>query len=218
MTEFDGAVDKDKGPLGRGKNRREPVAPSRWVNPVLGVLGTLVLSGYLMTGYPSTPATTAPAPLSDERLAPAYNQEIGSLGRSGVAPDESTFLSMTDLMKTAFGAALALAWAVGGTWLGTRRARAANSLDEPADDMRTTAYPTHTAYNSQRAPTCQRMYDETRLVPQYLRSVEFPATKQDLMRLAKEHTDEGSALRRLDCIPDRRYSSLHDLISEIRID
>jgi hypothetical protein len=62
------------------------------------------------------------------------------------------------------------------------------------------------------------MYDETRLVPQYLRSAEFPATKQDLVRLAKEHIDEGSALRRLDCIPDRRYSSLHDLISEIRVD
>jgi Protein of unknown function (DUF2795) len=48
------------------------------------------------------------------------------------------------------------------------------------------------------------MYDENRLVPQYLRSADFPATKQDLVRLAKEHIDEGSALRRLDCIPDRR--------------
>jgi hypothetical protein len=125
---------------------------------------------------------------------------------------------MSDLLKPAFGAALGLAWAVGGAWLGMRRARAARSLDEPADHIRTTAYPTHATNNSLRAPTCQRMYDETRLVPQYLRSVDFPATKQDLVRLAKEHTDEGSALRRLDCIPDRRYSSLHDLISEIRVD
>jgi hypothetical protein len=62
------------------------------------------------------------------------------------------------------------------------------------------------------------MYDETRLVPQYLRSIEFPALKQDLLRLAREHTDEGQALRRLECIPDRRYSSLHDLITEIRCD
>jgi hypothetical protein len=62
------------------------------------------------------------------------------------------------------------------------------------------------------------MYDETRLVPQYVRSVEFPATKLDLVRLARVHTDEGQALRRLECIPDRRYCSLHDLITEIRVD
>jgi hypothetical protein len=161
MTEFDGAIDEDKDPLGRSKNPRDPVAPSRWVNPILGVLGTLVLSGYLMTGHPSTPTATLAAPLSDERLAPAYSQERGILSRSGVAPDESTFSSMTDLMKTAFGAALALTWAMGGAWLGMRRARAANSLDEPADDTRSTAYPPRTAHNSLRAPTCERMYDET---------------------------------------------------------
>jgi hypothetical protein len=62
------------------------------------------------------------------------------------------------------------------------------------------------------------MYDETRLVPHYIRRAEFPATKQDLLRLAEVHPDEGLALRRLECIPDRRYSSLHDLITEIRVD
>jgi Protein of unknown function (DUF2795) len=212
MTEFDGAVDEDKGPLPREKNLREPVAPGRWVNPILGVLGTLVLSAYLVTGHPSTPAATAPAPLSDERPAPAYSQESGSLTHSGAAQDKSTVSSMTDLLKTALGAALALAWAVGGAWLGMRRAQASNRLDGFS------AYPTQTAYNPLRAPTCERMYDETRLVPQYLRRVEFPATKHDLMRLAREHIDEGRTLHRLECIPDRCYSSLHDLITEIRID
>jgi Protein of unknown function (DUF2795) len=43
-------------------------------------------------------------------------------------------------------------------------------------------------------------------------------TKRDLVRLAKEHIGEGRTLRRLECIPDRPYSSLHDLISEIRVD
>jgi hypothetical protein len=211
MTEFDAAIDEDKGPLGRGKTPREP---GRWVNPALGVLGTLVLAGYLMTGYPSIPAATVPVPLSDERLAPAYSQATGILGHSTVSEDLS---SMTDLVKTAFGAALALAWAVGGAWLGVRRAGAANSGDGPTVDMRTT-YPTRAVYNSQRAPTCERMYDETRLVPQYVRRVEFPATKRDLVCLAKEHTDEGRTLHRLQCIPDRRYSNLHDLVTEIRID
>jgi hypothetical protein len=62
------------------------------------------------------------------------------------------------------------------------------------------------------------MYDETRLVPQYLRSAKFPAAKRDLMQLARVHPNEGSALHRLECIPDRRYSSLQDLLSEIRVD
>jgi hypothetical protein len=74
------------------------------------------------------------------------------------------------------------------------------------------------AYGSLRAPTCERMYDETHLVERYLQSAQFPAMKPYLVRLAREHTDEGQALRRLECIPDRRYSSLHDLITEIRCD
>jgi hypothetical protein len=62
------------------------------------------------------------------------------------------------------------------------------------------------------------MYDETRLVPYYLRGMEFPATKRDLVQLAKEHADESQALQRLERIPDRRYCSLHDLVGEIDVD
>ena len=212
MTEFDGAVDKDRGPLARAKDPHEPAAPGRWVNPILGVLGTLVLSGYLMTGLPPSPAATAPAPLSDQRPAPAYSQETDNIARSGVARDESTFSSTTDLLEAAFAAIAALAWAVGGSWLAMRRAQASNLLHGPE------AYPTQTAYDPLRAPTCERMYDATRLLPQYIRCVELPATKRDLVRLAREHIDEGGTLHRLECLPERRYSSLHDLITEIRID
>jgi hypothetical protein len=218
MTRFDETAEKDELRFRRGRCSRDAVGRGRWINPILGVLGTLVLGGYLMTGHPSTPAATALAPLSDERLAPAYSQETGSLGSSGVVRNESTSSSLTDLLKTAFGAALALAWAVGGAWLGMRRARAESLLDEPAAHMHTTSYSTQTVYGAPRAPTCQRMYDEARLVPHYLRRIEFPATKRDLLCLAREHPDEGRTLHRLEYIPDRRYSSLHDLITEIRID
>jgi len=111
-----------------------------------------VLSAYLMAGH-STPAS---------------------------ATDESSS-SMTDIPKAAVGAALALAWAVGGAWFGMRRARMRRPLDEPADHMRTPG----TAYDSLRAPTCERMYDETRLVPHYLRNAKFPTMKHDLVRLAR---------------------------------
>jgi hypothetical protein len=176
-----------------------------------------------MTGHP--PAATAPVAPSDELVAPpqapprlAFGEEIDSLSHSGVAQNESTYSSMTDLLKAAFGAAIALTWAAFGAWLGMRRARRSNPLDEPADDAPSANHPSRTPYDSLRAPTCERMYDETRLLPQYLRSAEFPAMKQDLLRLAREHADEGQALSRLECIPDRRYGSLHDLITEIRCD
>lgn len=191
MTKFDETIEEGERRFGRGRYPPDAAGPGRWINPLLGVLGALVLSGYLMTGQPFT---------------------------SAASTDEATFSSMTDLLKPAFGAAVALAWAVFGAWLGMRRARRSNLIDEPASDMHTTAYPTRTAYDSLRPPTCERMYDETRLVPQYLRRAQFPATKHDLVRLASEHTDEGQALRRLERIPDRGYSSLHDLITEIRVD
>ena len=186
MTKFNGFLEDGQSRFGLGKHPDSAAPPGRWVIPLLGILVALVLSAYLMAGHSSTPAS---------------------------ATDESSS-SMTDILKAAVGAALALAWAVGGAWFGMRRARMRRPLDEPADHMRTPG----TAYDSLRAPTCERMYDETRLVPHFLRNAKFPTMKHDLVRLAREHTDEGQALRRLEYIPDRCYTSLHDLINEIRCD
>lgn len=225
MVRVDGAGEDDELRLGRGGYLHDATAPGRWVNPLFGVLGILILSGYLMTGRPSAPAATVPAPPSNQPLAsaqvppqPALGKGTVSLPHSGVAQHEPTFSSMSDTLKAAFGAVVALAWAVFGAWLGMRHARRPEPLDGPEDDTRATDYPSRTAHDLRRAPTCERMYDETRLVPQYLRSARFPAMKHDLVRLAREHIDEGQALRRLECIPDRCYSSLHDLITEIRVD
>jgi len=77
---------------------------------------------------------------------------------------------------------------------------------------------TRFANDPPQAPTCERMYDETRLVRQYLRDTKFPATRRDLLQLAEVHADEGLALCRLQRVPDRLYRSLHDLITEIRVD
>lgn len=185
MTELDGTGEEDERRSGRGRYPRDTVASGRWVYPVLGVLAALVLGGYWISGHTTTPAA---------------------------ATNGSTFSSMPDLLKAAIAAALALVWAVFGAWLGARRVRRPNPLQEPAP------YPSRTAYDSPRAPTCERMHDETRLVPQYLRSAKFPAAKHDLVQLARVHPNEGSALHRIECIPDRRYSSLHDLLTEIRVD
>ena len=64
------------------------------------------------------------------------------------------------------------------------------------------------------APTSVHVYDETTpLVSHYLQGVTFPATKQELLRLARANHVEPTALRRLEQVADRSYGSLHDLMT-----
>ena len=203
MIMFERAVEDIERPVGLGWRFPDVVALGRWINPVLGGLGALVLSGYLMAGDPSTPAVTAPA----------------SHSYSSVAQDESPQASMIDLVKAGVAAAFALGLAMVGMWLGMRRARSLSPAHERALDGCSTIYPSaENGCEPPKAPTCERMCDETRLVPQFLRDTEFPATRLDLLRLADVYTDEGRALRRLQHVPDRRYNTLHDLIVELRVD
>ena len=227
MTIFEQTVDGDESRFKFDRKFLDVPALGRWVNPLLGGLGALVLSGYLLTGIPPTPVVTAAAPVSVAQVAPspplpsqlALSNETDIATNSGVVRDESIRASIIDLVKAAFGAVLALAWAMVGAWLGMRRARMLAPVHENEYDGHSTTFLTAgTNCDPPRAPTCERMFDETRLVPQYLRDTEFPATRRDLVRLAEVYTDEGCALRRLERVPDRRYNSLHDLIAEFRVD
>jgi hypothetical protein len=110
---------------------------------------------------------------------------------------------------------LGLGAAMLGAWIGTRHARVLTPVHEPAYDTHTTTYVTQAAYEPPPAPTSV-VYDETsRPVPSYLRDVTFPATKHDLLRAARARNDEPTALRRLEQVPDRSYSSLNDLMSAL---
>ena len=125
------------------------------------------------------------------------------------------------------GLLLSLAAAMGGAWIGTRHARVLTP-HEPEYDTHTTTTVTHHAYEPVAAthytthepvtasPATVRVYDETGgRVPAYLRSVSFPATKQDLLRVARANDDDPMALRRVEQLPDRSYSSLNDLMSAL---
>ena len=81
----------------------------RRINPALGALGALVLTGYLMIGHPSTTLLTTPL------LAP-------------VAQYESTRSSVLD---AALGTVLAAGWLAAGVWLGIRSARISPPIDNP---------------------------------------------------------------------------------------
>jgi hypothetical protein len=126
------------------------------------------------------------------------------------------------------GLLLSLAGALVGAWLGTRHARVLTPIHEPEYDTHTTTTVTHHTYEPVAAtrqtaheplvvaPASVRVYDDPgSSVPSYLRGVSFPATKQDLLRLARVNPDEPTALRRLEQVPDRSYSSLDDLMSAL---
>ena len=123
---------------------------------------------------------------------------------------------------------LSLAGALVGAWLGTRHARVLTP-HEPEYDTHTTTTVTHHAYEPVAAtthytahepvvvaPTTVRVHDEaTDRIPAYLRSVSFPATKQDLLRAARASNADAIGLRRVEQLPDRSYSSLSDLTSAL---
>jgi len=123
---------------------------------------------------------------------------------------------------------LSLAGALVGAWLGTRHARVLTP-HEPEYDTHTTTTVTHHAHEpvataryttyepvAAAAPTTVRVHDETTdRIPAYLRSVSFPATKQDLLRAARVNNEDAIGLRRVEQLPDRSYSSLSDLTSAL---
>jgi hypothetical protein len=122
---------------------------------------------------------------------------------------------------------LSLAGALVGAWLGTRHARVLTP-HEPEYDTHTTTTVTHHAYEPVVAtrytahepvvvaPTTVRVHDEAAdRIPAYLRSVSFPATKQDLLRAARANNEDAIGLRRVEQLPDRSYGSLNDLMSAL---
>ena len=131
------------------------------------------------------------------------------------------------------GLLLSLAGALVGAWLGTRHARVLTP-HEPEYDTHTTTTVTHHAYEpaatthhttyepaattryepAAAAPTTVRVHDETTdRIPAYLRTISFPATKQDLLRAARANNADAIGLRRVEQLPDRTYSSMSDLTS-----
>ena len=108
---------------------------------------------------------------------------------------------------------LGLGAAMLGAWFGTRHARVLTPVHEAAYEAHTATYVTPGAYAPAPAQTSLHVYeDPARPVPSYLRDVAFPATKQDLLRVARASTADTVALRRIEQLPDRSYGSLSDLL------
>jgi hypothetical protein len=129
------------------------------------------------------------------------------------------------------GLLLSLAGSLVGAWIGTRHARVLPVHYEPEYEAHTTTTVTHHTYEPVVATTHHaayepvvaspatvvRVYDDTsRTVASYLRSASFPATRQDLLRLARANNEDSLVLRRLEQVPERSYSSLDDLMSVLR--
>ena len=113
---------------------------------------------------------------------------------------------------------LGLAAAMVGAWIGTRHVRVLHPAPMSPTTTRTPRPMSRTTPPTIRrtAPTRVHVSDETApLVSHYLQGVTFPATKQDLLRLARANHVEPTALHRLEQVADRSYGSLHDLMTTL---
>lgn len=109
MTMFDRGIVEVAHRFGPRRKVPGDVAQRRRINPALGALGALVLTGYLMIGHPAPTVITTPA------LAP-------------VAQDE---LAQSSVLDAALGTVLAAGWLAAGLWLGIRSARISPPIDNP---------------------------------------------------------------------------------------
>ena len=120
---------------------------------------------------------------------------------------------------------LGLGAAMLGAWVGTRHARVLHPpvpdhtyapIQEHAYAVPTTSYVT-AAYEPAPTPTSVHVFEDRArpAAPSYVQHVTFPATKQELLRAARASNEEPAALRRLEQIPDRSYSSANDLMSAL---
>ena len=108
-----------------------------------------------------------------------------------------------------------------GAWFGTRHKRALHPpLDEereayaPAFAGRTAAYGARTSYESGEAARAR--YEETgHLASQYLRGISFPASKQDLLSLARSGHIDSRLLRAIERLPEGRYADANEVIEAL---
>ena len=186
MTTFDRADEEIESRFRVGWAFPDILALRRWVNPAVGVLGALVLGGHLLTADPVIPVAPAAAPVSVVQMAPsapmpaqfALSSDTPVVAHFSTAHDESTRMSTIGLLKAGLGAVFALAWMIIGMWFGVRRARALTPVDDPGHDGHATTDSTaRNDYDPSRGSTRQRLYDETRFVPQYRRRSEFRADR-----------------------------------------
>jgi len=150
--------------------------------------------------------------------------------RARAAAEETAHGAAVSARALFSGLFLSLAGSLIGAWLGTRHSRTLPVYHEPEYEAHTTTV-THHAYEpvvsathyaahepvvTTSSPTAVRVYgDRGANVAAYLRSASFPATKQELLRLARANNDEPAMLRRLEQVPERSYSSLEDLMSAL---
>jgi hypothetical protein len=109
-----------------------------------------------------------------------------------------------------------------GAWFGTLHKRTLHPQEYgregyvPAYGARTAAYGTSGTAYERAEPMSVSVYDDTgRLVSQYLRGVSFPVSKQELLRMARSGSADADMLRAIERMPDRRYTSVHDVIEAL---
>jgi hypothetical protein len=106
-----------------------------------------------------------------------------------------------------------------GAWFGTRHKRA---LHPPTDfaattyTPRTQAYGARTEYRERVEPSGVAVYDDTgRLVSSYLRGLNFPVSKQDLLRAARAGSAGPAVLRSIEAMPECYYADINEVLDAL---
>ena len=62
-----------------------------------------------------------------------------------------------------------------------------------------------------------RMVKSTANLMDFLKDVDYPASKDDIITLAEDHMVSKDIMSRLEQLPDREYISLADVTSEVPV-
>jgi hypothetical protein len=112
---------------------------------------------------------------------------------------------------------LGLLTALVGAWIGTRHKRVLHPVVEVGRDVHVPAYvaPTHAGpmVHAMVGPSSISVYEDSgHLVWQYLRDISFPASKQDLLRMARSGNNEPSLLQSIEALPEGSYANANEVL------
>jgi hypothetical protein len=108
-----------------------------------------------------------------------------------------------------------------GAWFGTRHKRILHPPEREAlapgyaEAGRTPAYGARSYYERGEAADTSRYGEADHLASQYLMGISFPASKQDLLSLARSSRVDARVLRAIERLPEGRYASAREVIEAL---
>jgi hypothetical protein len=106
-----------------------------------------------------------------------------------------------------------------GAWFGTRHKRALHPAEvegyaAPASASAST-YGTRSTFRERTASGAAAYDDDGRQVTQVLRSVSFPVSKQELLRVARSRSSRPALLHAIESLPEGTYADINEVLDAL---